>query len=108
MCNGYGPYNEGYGGGYGGCYGGGYAGGYENEDIRRFFRTLSPGTCIEIQYDSQRPVRAVFQEFRRRSIIVSNVRGFHPCSTFTHIALNKINAVSIVSHCPTWEECAEE
>ncbi|MEW9576709.1 hypothetical protein U9K47_15325, partial [Bacillus toyonensis] len=56
----YGPYYN----GNGGC-SGGY--GYENEGIRQFLRTLSPGTCIVIQYDSQRPVRAVFQGFRRRT-----------------------------------------
>ncbi|MED1287527.1 hypothetical protein [Bacillus mycoides] len=105
MCrSNYNYYSDGYGYGYG-C---GNGGGYENEGIRQFFRTLSPGTCIEIQYDSQRPVRAVFQEFRRRTIVVSNVRGSHRCSGFTHIAINKINAVSIVSHCPNWEDCEED
>ncbi|MEW9576506.1 hypothetical protein U9K47_14115, partial [Bacillus toyonensis] len=73
-----------------------------------FLRTLSPGTCIVIQYDSQRPVRAVFQGFRRRTILVSNLRGFHNCSGFTHIAINKINAVSILSNCPNWENCEED
>ncbi|OTW98483.1 hypothetical protein BK702_00025 [Bacillus thuringiensis serovar cameroun] len=105
MCNRYGndPY---YAEGYGEC-SGGY--GYENEGIRQFLRTLSPGTCIVLQYDSQRPTKAVFQGFRRRSILVSNLRGFHNATGFTLIAINKINAVSILSpQCPTWENCEEE
>ncbi|MGF9814329.1 hypothetical protein [Bacillus toyonensis] len=104
MCNqyGYDPYSY----GYGGCNGNGDL--YGNEGIRQFLRRLTPGTCILIQYDSQRPVRAVFQEFRRRTIVVSDVKGFHPCTGFTHIAINKINSVSVLSHCPNWEDCEED
>lgn len=84
-------------------------GGCRNEGIYQFLRTLVPGTCIVIQYDSQRPTRAVFQGFRRRTLLVSDIEGFPRCSGFTHIAVNKINAVSIHSNCRRdWDDCDNE
>ncbi|MGG1151017.1 hypothetical protein [Bacillus wiedmannii] len=98
-----------------GCYPRRYRGGcrdyrgYGRSDIAQFLRTLSPGTCIVIQYDSQRPVRATFQEIRGCTLLVSDIKGFPHCSGFTHIALNRINAVSILSSCPpNWEDCEND
>ncbi|PFD30322.1 hypothetical protein CN285_28600, partial [Bacillus cereus] len=31
-----------------------------NPELRQFLRTLTPGTCIVIQFDSQRPTSATF------------------------------------------------
>ncbi|WP_305927775.1 hypothetical protein [Bacillus mycoides] len=87
----------------------GYGRGYGNDGILQFLRTLVPGTCIVIQYDSQRPVRAVFQGLRRRTLLVSDLQGFPRTSGFTHIAISRINAVSIHSNCPrNWDDCDNE
>lgn len=98
--------NDGY---YPRRYRGGCCGNRGRDSISQFLRTLSPGTCIVIQYNSQRPVRATFQEIRGCTLLVSDIKGFPHCSGFTHIALNQIHAVSILSSCPPhWEDCEND
>ncbi|MFJ8457409.1 hypothetical protein, partial [Bacillus paramycoides] len=41
-----------------------------NPELRQFLRTLTPGTCIVIQFDSQRPTSATFQGFQGNDVII--------------------------------------
>ncbi|MGG5741864.1 hypothetical protein [Bacillus cereus group sp. IBL03679] len=70
--------------------------------IRRLLRKLSPGTCIRIQFGFQNPVNAIFQEvsFDGCTLIVSNLDDFDDCAAFTYIAVDQINAISVVASCP--------
>ncbi|OUB11892.1 hypothetical protein BK704_11410 [[Bacillus thuringiensis] serovar konkukian] len=63
---------------------------------------LSPGTCIVIQFDCQPPVTAVFHDIFpcEDTISVSGLDGFDDCFGVTYIAIDRINAVSVVSNCP--------
>lgn len=98
--------------GFGGFCGGGYGPGYGrcneesnhkrekevstpgNANLLNFLRTLSPGTCVVLQYDCQPPAIGTFQGFQNNTVILS---GFDCFPGLVHIAANKINAVSISS-----------
>ncbi|GAB6486910.1 hypothetical protein J0818_29590 [Bacillus cereus] len=65
-----------------------------NPSIVHFLRRLSPGTCIALQYDCQPPTTGTFQGFEYGTVILSNFDCF---PGLAHVAVNKINAVSISS-----------
>lgn len=65
-----------------------------SNNIAGFLRTLSPGTRVVLQYDDQRPASGVFQGFQNGTVILTNFNGF---PGLAHIAVNKINAVSVGS-----------
>ncbi|MCP8970803.1 hypothetical protein [Ectobacillus ponti] len=62
-----------------------------NDSIVNFLRSLSPGTCVVLQYDHQRPAKGIFQGFQNGNLILSDYNGFpglvriNPC---------EVNAVS--------------
>ncbi|MED1568470.1 hypothetical protein [Bacillus paramycoides] len=66
-----------------------------NPELRQFLRTLTPGTCIVIQFDSQRPTSATFQGFQGNNVII--LSDFDCFPGLARIAINKINVVSINS-----------
>ncbi|MCP8970804.1 hypothetical protein [Ectobacillus ponti] len=67
-----------------------------NDNIVNFLRSLSPGTCVVLQYDHQKPAKGIFQGFQNGNVILSDYNGFpglvrlNPC---------EINAVSPFSNC---------
>ncbi|MGE7869637.1 hypothetical protein [Bacillus paramycoides] len=67
----------------------------ENPELLQFLRTLTPGTCIVIQFDSQRPTSATFQGFQGNNVII--LSDFDCFPGLARIAINKINVVSINS-----------
>ncbi|MES1053196.1 hypothetical protein FOA24_29715 [Bacillus thuringiensis] len=72
------------------------------DGVLRLLETLSPGTCIRIQFGFQDPVNAIFQQlsFDGCTLIVSNLEDFDDCAAFTHISVDQINAISVVASCP--------
>lgn len=88
-----------------GCNYGGYGGGHEKEDygnsynqgnegILRFLDSLSPGTNVVLQYNSQCPACGTFQGFQDGDVLLTNFDGF---PGLVRIAPNKVNAVSVFS-----------
>ncbi|MGR3779389.1 hypothetical protein ACT1UG_27965 [Bacillus paramycoides] len=67
----------------------------ENPELLQFLRTLTPGTCIVIQFDSQRPTSATFQGFQGNNVII--LSDFDCFPGLARIAINKINVISINS-----------
>lgn len=65
-----------------------------NANLIQFLRTLSPGTCVVLQYDCQPPAIGTFQGFQNNTVILSNFDCF---PGLAHIAANKVNAVSVSS-----------
>ncbi|MDF9506721.1 hypothetical protein, partial [Bacillus cereus] len=41
-----------------------------NPGLLQFLRTLTPGTCLVIQYDCQKPASATFQGFQGNNVII--------------------------------------
>ncbi|WP_305927774.1 hypothetical protein [Bacillus mycoides] len=68
--------------------------GYYADGILNFLRRLSPGTCIVLQYDSQRPTTATFQGFQNGAIILSDFDGF---PGLAHLAIQTVNVISLGS-----------
>ncbi|MCW9133561.1 hypothetical protein OF830_21980 [Bacillus paramycoides] len=68
---------------------------HNNPELLQFLRTLTPGTCIVIQYDHQRPTSATFQGFQGNNVII--LSDFDCFPGLARIAINKINVVSINS-----------
>ncbi|MED0943367.1 hypothetical protein [Bacillus mycoides] len=66
-----------------------------NPELLQFLRTLTPGTCIVIQYDSQRPTSATFQGFQGHNVII--LSDFDCFPGLARIAINRINVISINS-----------
>ncbi|WP_002151796.1 hypothetical protein [Bacillus cereus] len=66
-----------------------------NPELLQFLRTLTPGTCIVIQYDCQPPTSATFQGFQGNNVII--LSDFDCFPGLARIAINKINVVSINS-----------
>ncbi|MGR3779542.1 hypothetical protein ACT1UG_28890 [Bacillus paramycoides] len=66
-----------------------------NPELLQFLRTLTPGTCIVIQYDHQRPTSATFQGFQGNNVII--LSDFDCFPGLARIAVNKINVISINS-----------
>ncbi|MEK5251812.1 hypothetical protein MKX66_30505 [Bacillus sp. FSL R9-9530] len=66
-----------------------------NPELLQFLRTLTPGTCIVIQYDSQRPTSATFQGFQGNNVII--LSDFDCFPGLARIAINRINVISINS-----------
>jgi hypothetical protein len=64
-------------------------------ELLQFLRTLTPGTCIVIQYDCQPPTSATFQGFQGNDVII--LSDFDCFPGLARIAINKINVVSINS-----------
>ncbi|MDO8159291.1 hypothetical protein FKQ51_18415 [Bacillus toyonensis] len=60
-----------------------------------FLRRLSPGTCIALQYDCQRPTTATFQGFQNGAIILSDFDGF---PGLAHLAIQAVNVISLGSY----------
>ncbi|MGE7901434.1 hypothetical protein ACQKOI_23425 [Bacillus paramycoides] len=67
----------------------------ENPELLQFLKTLTPGTCIVIQFDSQRPTSATFQGFQGNNVII--LSDFDCFPGLARIAINKINVISINS-----------
>lgn len=63
-----------------------------NQGIRNFLRSLSPGTRVTLQYDCQSPSQGIFQGFQDGDVLLSDFDGFNG---LVRIALNKVNAVSV-------------
>ncbi|KAA6448172.1 hypothetical protein DX932_32250 [Bacillus cereus] len=66
-----------------------------NPGLLQFLRTLTPGTCLVIQYDCQRPASATFQGFQGNNVII--VSDFDCFPGLARIAINKINVISVNS-----------
>ncbi|MEK4412598.1 hypothetical protein MHB59_29165 [Bacillus sp. FSL L8-0642] len=66
-----------------------------NPELAPFLHTLTPGTCIVIQYDCQPPTSATFQGFQGNNVII--VSDFDCFPGLARIAINKINVISINS-----------
>jgi hypothetical protein len=66
-----------------------------NPELLQFLRTLTPGTCIVIQYDCQRPTSATFQGFQGNNVII--LSDFDCFPGLARIAINRINVISINS-----------
>ncbi|PER90924.1 hypothetical protein [Bacillus cereus] len=66
-----------------------------NPELLQFLRTLTPGTCIVLQYDCQPPTSTTFQGFQGNNVII--LSDFDCFPGLARIAINKINAVSINS-----------
>ncbi|MFD6511360.1 hypothetical protein [Bacillus sp. NPDC060175] len=66
-----------------------------NPELLQFLHTLTPGTCIVIQYDRQPPTSATFQGFQGNNVII--LSDFDCFPGLARIAINKINVVSINS-----------
>ncbi|WP_144502572.1 hypothetical protein [Bacillus thuringiensis] len=66
-----------------------------NPELLQFLRTLTPGTCIVIQYDCQPPTSATFQGFQGNNVII--LSDFDCFPGLARIAINKINVISINS-----------
>ncbi|AAY60667.1 hypothetical protein I6G76_30015 (plasmid) [Bacillus cereus] len=68
---------------------------HDNPELLQFLRTLTPGTCIVIQYDCQKPTSATFQGFQGRNVII--LSDFDCFPGLARIAINKINVISVNS-----------
>ncbi|GAB6482198.1 hypothetical protein bcgnr5384_48440 [Bacillus cereus] len=93
----------------GGCnFGGGYQRGNRCEENRpqevsinntpellSFLRNLTPGTCVVLQYDCQRPTSATFQGFQGNDVII--LSDFDCFPGLARIPIRKINVISINS-----------
>ncbi|KMN43190.1 hypothetical protein [Bacillus sp. LK2] len=66
-----------------------------NPELLQFLRTLTPGTCIVIQYDRQPPTSATFQGFQGNNVII--LSDFDCFPGLARIAVNRINVISINS-----------
>ncbi|SEG87686.1 hypothetical protein SAMN04487919_15410 [Bacillus sp. ok061] len=66
-----------------------------NPELLQFLRTLTPGTCLVIQYDCQPPTSATFQGFQGNNVII--LSDFDCFPGLARIAINKINVVSVNS-----------
>ncbi|ANC22774.1 hypothetical protein WR52_29055 (plasmid) [Bacillus cereus] len=66
-----------------------------NPGLLQFLRTLTPGTCIVLQYDCQPPTSATFQGFQGNNVII--LSDFDCFPGLARIAINKINVISINS-----------
>ncbi|MGH0613015.1 hypothetical protein [Bacillus cereus] len=66
-----------------------------NPELLQFLRTLTPGTCIVLQYDCQPPTSATFQGFQGNNVII--LSDFDCFPGLARIAINKINVISINS-----------
>ncbi|MGF9815393.1 hypothetical protein [Bacillus toyonensis] len=66
-----------------------------SDGILHFLRRLSPGTCIVLQYNSQRPTTATFQGFQNGAIILSDFDGF---PGLAHLAIQAVNVISLGSY----------
>ncbi|EOP77985.1 hypothetical protein IGM_06744 [Bacillus cereus HuB4-4] len=66
-----------------------------NPGLLQFLRTLTPGTCLVIQYDCQKPTSATFQGFQGNNVII--VSDFDCFPGLARIAVNKINVISVNS-----------
>ncbi|WP_088079854.1 hypothetical protein, partial [Bacillus mycoides] len=64
-----------------------------NPELAQFLHTLTPGTCIVIQYDHQRPTSATFQGFQGNNVII--LSDFDCFPGLARIAINRINVISI-------------
>ncbi|MEI4618445.1 hypothetical protein [Bacillus cereus] len=64
-------------------------------ELLQFLRTLTPGTCIVLQYDSQKPTSATFQGFQGNNVII--LSDFDCFPGLARIAINKINVISVNS-----------
>jgi hypothetical protein len=64
-------------------------------ELLQFLRTLTPGTCVVIQYDCQPPTSATFQGFQGNNVII--LSDFDCFPGLARIAINKINVISINS-----------
>lgn len=61
-------------------------------NLVQFFRTLSPGTRVVLQFDAQRPASGIFQGFQNGTVLLTNFNGF---PGVVRIAIRSINAVSV-------------
>ncbi|GMA66281.1 hypothetical protein GCM10025859_67720 [Alicyclobacillus fastidiosus] len=61
-------------------------------DLIFFFRRLSLGTYVTIQYDSRPPATGVFQGFQGGAVLLSRFDGF---PGLTRLNINRINAASV-------------
>ncbi|WP_130068240.1 hypothetical protein [Bacillus albus] len=83
-----------------------------NPGLLQFLRTLTPGTCLVIQYDCQKPASATFQGFQGNNVII--VSDFDCFPGLARIAIEKINVISINSpdcshfHCKKHDCCHKE
>jgi len=68
---------------------------YCTPELLQFLRTLTPGTCIVLQYDSQKPTSATFQGFQGNNVII--LSDFDCFPGLARIAINKINVISVNS-----------
>ncbi|MGA5663493.1 hypothetical protein ACPCZR_29140 [Bacillus bombysepticus] len=66
-----------------------------NPELLQFLRTLTPGTCIVLQYDCQPPTSATFQGFQGNNVII--LSDFDCFPGLARIAINRINVISINS-----------
>ncbi|HDR4907911.1 MULTISPECIES: hypothetical protein [Bacillus] len=66
-----------------------------NPELLPFLQTLTPGTCIVLQYDCQPPTSATFQGFQGNNVII--LSDFDCFPGLARIAINKINVISINS-----------
>ncbi|MBE4942403.1 hypothetical protein [Bacillus thuringiensis] len=66
-----------------------------NPELLQFLRTLTPGTCIVLQYDCQPPTSATFQGFQGNNVII--LSDFDCFPGLARITINKINVISINS-----------
>ncbi|WJE67132.1 hypothetical protein QRE63_28695 (plasmid) [Bacillus mycoides] len=66
-----------------------------NPELAPFLHTLTPGTCIVIQYDCQPPTSATFQGFQGNNVII--LSDFDCFPGLARIAINRINVISINS-----------
>ncbi|TCW43218.1 hypothetical protein EC917_14713 [Bacillus thuringiensis] len=66
-----------------------------NPELAQFLHTLTPGTCIVIQYDCQPPTSATFQGFQGNNVII--LSDFDCFPGLARIAINRINVISINS-----------
>ncbi|WP_089608099.1 hypothetical protein [Bacillus cereus] len=66
-----------------------------NPELLPFLQTLTPGTCIVLQYDCQPPTSATFQGFQGNNVII--LSDFDCFPGLARIAINRINVISINS-----------
>ncbi|MGG5737435.1 hypothetical protein [Bacillus cereus group sp. IBL03679] len=62
------------------------------DGILHFLRRVSPGTCIVLQYDGQRPTTTTFQGFQYGEIILSDFGGF---PMLAHLAIQAVNVIAL-------------
>ncbi|MBG9613640.1 hypothetical protein [Bacillus cereus] len=66
-----------------------------NPELLQFLRTLTPGTCIVLQYACQRPTSAIFQGFQGNNVII--LSDFDCFPGLARISINQINVISVNS-----------